>query len=249
MGLFDFRCPISGLSLRASPAVHVALIEATPGAWRPLSLPLVGRYDRGGSIDGFRPDFRTDLLVAGFVRCIKAGRVAAAGAPDEYAAFTRAPGIERLLRLFERVNTMSRWGAMPFTLDGRQLRQVLVHADVFAALAPPPARPQPPTHEELEQQLARAPLAEQGREIHEEIIIAADAIRAAATSALTQLARFDRWLLENGKHWSPVAETGQFCAPDDLKFARTARTLLARWPELQEVVDRIATRLEGECDE
>ncbi|MBL9103206.1 MAG: hypothetical protein JNL82_19830 [Myxococcales bacterium] len=249
MGLFDFRCPISGLSLRAAPAVHVALIEATPGAWRPLSLPLVGRYDRGGSIDGFRPDFRTDLLVAGFVRCVKAGRVAAAGAPDEYAAFTRAPAVEPLLHLFERVNTMSRWGAMPFTLDGRQLRQVLVHADVFAALAPPPARPQPPTHEELEQQLARSPLADQGREIYEEVIIAADAIRAAASSALTQLDRFDRWLIDSHKHWSPVAETGQFFPSDDLEFARAARTLLAGWPELQAVVDRVVVHLERVCAE
>ncbi len=247
MGLFDFRCPISGLSLRAARAVHLALIEATPGAWRPLSLPLIGQYDRGGSIDGFRSDFRTDLLVAGFVRCIKAGRVVATGAPDEYAAFTRAPGIERLLSLFERVNTMSQWGVLPFTLDGRRLRQVLIHADVFTALAPPSAQPEPPTYEELERQLARSPLADQGREIFEEVIIAPDAIRAAGASALAQLSRLDRWLSDNHKHWSPVAESGQFCAPDDLKFARAAHVRLTRWPELQEVIDRVLLRLEGEC--
>ncbi|MCU0657191.1 MAG: hypothetical protein MUF64_18600 [Polyangiaceae bacterium] len=246
MGFFDFCCPISGLSLRASPAVHIALLEATPGAWRPLSLPLAGRYDRGGSIDGFRLDFRTDLLVAGFVRCIKSGRVVAS-ARDEYAAFSCAPSIARLLHLFERVNTMSKWGAMPFTLDGRQLRQILIHADVFTAIAPLTARPQPPTYEELEQQLVRSPLADQGREIFEEIIIADDVIRAAGASALTQLSCFDRWLNDNHKPWSPTAKTGQFCAPDDLRLARAAHHRLTRWPELQAVVDRVLLRLESEC--
>jgi hypothetical protein len=51
VGFFDFRCPISGLSLRAADAAFVGLIEATPGRWLPLTLPIVGSYDRGPTIE------------------------------------------------------------------------------------------------------------------------------------------------------------------------------------------------------
>lgn len=96
MGFFDFRCPVSGLSLRAARAVHVALLEATRGRWSPLGLPIEGTHDRLGSIDGLRPDLGLDLFVAGFARMAAAGRVDGSGAADEYAAFTAVPAIDRL---------------------------------------------------------------------------------------------------------------------------------------------------------
>ena len=37
-------------------------------------LPLVGAYDHLGSINGFVPDFRTELLVAGCARPVSAGQ-------------------------------------------------------------------------------------------------------------------------------------------------------------------------------
>ena len=150
MGFFDFRCSISGLSLRAAHAVHVALIEAEPGRWLPLSLPITGSYDRLGSIDGFVPDFRSELFVRGFARMARAGRADSTAASEEFTSFTRGPTIERLLHLFERVNTMSRWSPMPFTLDGCALRQALFDARCFAALtaatrpAGAPAASRPP---------------------------------------------------------------------------------------------------------
>lgn len=243
MGFFDFRCPISGLSLRGAGATHVALIEHAQGRWLPLTLPLTGRYDRLGSIDRLRPDFRTELFAAGFVGFVRAGRVAAPGAPDELAAFRRAPGVEALLELFERVNTMSQWGAMPFTLDGCQLRQVLFHAGVFGALAPDDPRPPPPSCEQLEDQLARAPVAPQLRELYEEIIIADDEVRLTASVALAQLGKLGEYLERQGEGWSPAAETGQFYCDDDLAFAREARARLAGTAELLPVIDRVIARL------
>lgn len=250
MGLFDFRCPISGLSLRAANAVHIGLIEATAGRWLPLTLPLVGCYDRAGSIDGFTPDFRTALFVAGFAGFVRAGRVAAPGAREELADFTRAPTIERLLYLFERVNTMSPWrNIVPFTLDGCSLRQVLIHAGVFAALAPATPQTRPPDYEQLEDQLARAPVAAQARELFEAVIIESDAVRGAASVALRQLTRLDRWLEQHRRAWSPDCESGQFYPDDDLKFAREARTTLAGTPVLLSVVDRVIADLEAEPDD
>jgi hypothetical protein len=247
VGFFDFRCPISGLSLRAARAVHVALVEVTPGRWSPLSLPLVGCYDRGGSVDGFVPDFRTELFVSGFARMARAGRADAEGEPDEFARFSRAPGIDQLLRLFERVNTMSQWGDVPFTLDGCPLRQVLIHAGVFAALAPAARPTRAPEYEQLEAQLAAAPVAPQARELFEAVIIAPDEVRIAASVALAQLAAFTRWLEASGRQWSPASESGQFFASEDLEFAREARTRLAAIPELLPVIDGVIAELEAEC--
>jgi len=249
VGFFDFRCPISGLSLRAADAALLGLIEVTPARWLPLTLPIVGSYDRLGSIDGFVPDFRSELLVSGFVRFARAGRVAAPGSPDEYLQFTRGPTIERLLHLFERVNTMSQWGAVPFTLDGRPLRQVLIHAGIFAALAPPKRPARAPGYEELEEKLASAPVAAQARELFEEVIIGTDEVRSAASVALSQLTRVTRWLENHGKQWSPVVESGQYYASDDLEMAREAKVRLIRSNELVAVINRVIEALEEECAE
>jgi hypothetical protein len=246
MGFFDFRCPISGLSLRAARAVHIALVATRPDRWLPLTLPLVGTYDRLGSIDGFTPDLLTGLLVDGFAGLARAGRISAPSVPDEFAEFTGAPTIDRLLRLFERVNTMSRWTPMPFTLDGCPLRQVLIHAGVFAALAPPESSPRPPTADQLAQQLARAPVAPQARELLADLRLAPDRGRLAASVALTQLTDCTRWLERRRKRWSPASDCGQYGPREDLRFARAARARLAAAPELLPVIDRVLADLETE---
>ncbi|MDC0723176.1 hypothetical protein [Nannocystis bainbridge] len=246
MGLFDFRCPVSGLSLRAADAVHVALIELDPGEWAPLSLPVVGCYDRGGSIDGFTPDFRTDLFAAGFARFYKCGRADGPDVSHELREFSRQPDFGRLLHVFERVNTMSQWHAMEFTLDGLPLRQVLIHAEVFSTVAPsePPTRA--PAFEAIEQQLAAAPVAPQAREMFEALIIADDPIRCQTAAALSQLAAFSRWLAERGKSWSPAPESGQYFVETDLEFAREARTTWAADPQVLSVVELVIQDLEEE---
>jgi len=242
LGFFDFRCPISNLSLRAARAVHIPLIELTAGRWSPVGLPLVGTYDRLGSIDGFVADFRVELLVAGFARMAAAGRIDARGAAQEFAEFTASPSAERLLRLFERTNTMR----VPFTLDGKMLRQVLIHAEVFADLASTARLPHAPDAKSLAAQLARAEIAPQARELLEPIVHASDEVRHDAAVALTQLKDLTSWLAAHGKRWSPRAEFGQYDAPEDLRIARLARAKAASTPELVPAIDRVVMELEQE---
>lgn len=250
VGFFDFRCPISGLSLRGQSAVHIALIEAAPERWAPLSLPTKGAYDRLGSVDFITPDELTATLVTGFARMARAGRVDASGEPRRYAEFTSAPQLERLLKLFAQVNTDSMYAPpTTFTLDGRALRQVLLHAGVVAALAPVAAPAGPPTYEELEEQLGRAPLAPQGRELYEELVIADDPARLRAGVALAQLGALDRRLAAGGWRWSPAAQTGQYDCEVDLEFAREARARTGDFPELRELIARTIARLEVEREE
>lgn len=249
MGFFDFCCPISGLSLRGQRAVHIALVEETPGRWSPLSLPIEGSYDRLGSIDFIEPDELTAIFVSGFAWMARAGRVQAPSVPHLFAEFTRAPQLERLLKTFAQVNTDSAYCPMPFTLDGRQLRQVLIHAEVFAALAPVATRARAPEYEELEEQLARAPLAPQGRELFEEVIIGSDAARIRASAALSQLSDFDRRIAAVGRRWSPEARIDQLDNEIDLDIAREARARLGEFPELADVIDRAVVWLEAESAE
>lgn len=246
MGFFDFVCPLSGLSLRAARAVQVPLIESTPGRWWPLGLPLLGTYDRLGSIDGFTPDFRTDLLVAGFATMAAAGRVDARSVPDEFAEFTRTPALAPLLQMFERATTMARHAPMTFTLDGRPLRQTLIHAEAFAALAPENRLPRAPSADDLAKQLARAPVAPQARELFAAVVRTDDATRTAASIALNQLGAVTDWLSARRRRWSPSTESGQYGPAEDLRFARRARGRLADAPELLAAVDREIDLLERE---
>lgn len=248
VGLFDFRCPITGLSLRASDAVHIALVAVTPERWAPLSLPIRGSYDRLGSIDFITPDGSTAQFVAGFARMVKAGRVVAHGALDELAVFARAPGLEALLKLFARVNTDSIWWPSPFTLDGRQMRQMLIHADAFEALAPEvPSRA--PEYEALEQQLLGAPIDPLAREMFEDVIIGDEALRLRASVALTRVAALDAWLAAHERAWAPGNETGQYYTSIDLEFALAARRELAADPALVRVIDGVIAELEREAEE
>lgn len=248
MGLFDFRCPITGLSLRASNAVHIALVAVTPGRWAPLTLPIRGSYDRLGSIDFITPDGMTALFVGGFARMVKAGRVRAPGAPERLDAFIRAPGLEALLKLFARINTDSIWAPSPFTLDGRQMRQMLIQADAFEALAPDvPTRA--PGYEALEQQLHAAPIDPLAREMFEEVIIGDDDLRLRASVALTRVAALDAWLAAHDRTWAPGDKTGQFDTSIDLEFALAARHDLAAHPALVRVIDGVLAELEREVEE
>ena len=50
MGFYDFRCAVSGISLRGADAVLVVL-EPDGDQYRPVTLGVTGCYDRLGSIE------------------------------------------------------------------------------------------------------------------------------------------------------------------------------------------------------
>ncbi|WP_224195488.1 hypothetical protein [Nannocystis pusilla] len=228
--------------------MHIALVAVTPERWAPLSLPIRGSYDRLGSIDFITPDGLTAQFVIGFARMVKAGRVLAPNASTELAVFARGPGLEALLKLFARVNTDSIWAPSPFTLDGRQMRQMLIHADAFEALAPEvPTRA--PEYEVLEQQLHAAPIDPLAREMFEDVIVGDDALRLRASAALTRVAALDAWLTAHARTWAPGNETGQYYTSIDLEFALAARRDLAADPALVRVIDGVIAEREHEAEE
>ena len=151
MGLYDYRCMATDLSLRGERAVAVLLAETAPGQWVPASLPVRGTYNGSGTVDGVVPDGFTELLVHNFARAIDAGRIVLTNDALDYwqnPAELDAPldGIEHVLTVVERATTCS---PSTCTFDGRPLCHALIHEGIYdaavAALwdkAPPPALPE-----------------------------------------------------------------------------------------------------------
>lgn len=55
MGFYDFRCAVTGISLRGIDAVLVGL-RPVGDRYRPLTLGIAGKYNRLGSIDRIEED-------------------------------------------------------------------------------------------------------------------------------------------------------------------------------------------------
>jgi hypothetical protein len=66
MGFYDYRCMLSGVSLKGARATVVLLIDDA-GKRHPIGLPVHGSYNRSGTIDGVRPDAASDALLAFFL--------------------------------------------------------------------------------------------------------------------------------------------------------------------------------------
>ncbi|MFI8438694.1 hypothetical protein ACIGJO_34190 [Streptomyces sp. NPDC079020] len=133
MGLYDFRCAVTGISLRGTDAVAVGLV-AGEGGYRPVTLGITGNYNRLGSIDGIKRDPNTDLVLEYFCRCAWSGDFVMA---EEYAdAYGDPPhGIDSLLSYFERNVSDSSEERPAATLYGRRVFSVLVARPVWNALA------------------------------------------------------------------------------------------------------------------
>lgn len=74
MGLFDYRCMISGLSLKSSKTTLV-LLEKLKGHYVPIALPVFGQYNRSGAIDMIEETQNTNSILIFFQSKIESGEV------------------------------------------------------------------------------------------------------------------------------------------------------------------------------
>ncbi|MEV5202002.1 hypothetical protein [Streptomyces sp. NPDC053720] len=133
MGFYDFRCAVTGISLRGTDAVLVGL-RPVGDRYRPLTLGIVGEYNRLGSIDRIAEDPHTDLVAEYFHRRARAGDfVMDPGYADDYGNPPR--DIECLLAYFERNVSDSSEEHPAATLFGRRVFSTLVARPVWTALA------------------------------------------------------------------------------------------------------------------
>jgi hypothetical protein len=127
MGLYDYRCMVTGVSLKGADTALV-LLEELDLRHRPIALAITGNYNRLGSIDGIDEDGNTEFVFAYFRDKHESGELVVDPGELEY----RGMGdIEALLALIERNVTES-----PNTvlLNGRSIFYALICQAVWKAI-------------------------------------------------------------------------------------------------------------------
>lgn len=130
MGFYDYRCSISGLSLMPSGA-YLVLMEKLEDGYRPIALPVLGAYDRLGSIDMVEEDDHTRRLVAFAREAVDSGRMTVDW--DEIGSES-IDEVEELFRASERSSSQE-YDAL--TLDGARIVHTLILDHVWEAFADP----------------------------------------------------------------------------------------------------------------
>lgn len=233
VGFYDVRCALTGVSLLATRAVCI-LIERVGSAWRPMSLPIRGPYDRLGAIDMVPLDAVAQLLAAGFARALDEGRLSLAGEAEARWRSARDAGpIAWVLQTIERA---AAFGSARF--EGREVALTLLNAVVVDAIvANQPSLPAGSDDEQLV--VALGPEARDA---------SPGATADEVTRARRELLALDRWIVANGG-WAPPtvfdAYGEQHRYEDILRGLRGARRRFAETPWMAAALDRYSDEAES----
>ena len=137
MGLFDYRCAVTGVSLRGADAVLVGLEslgDTESEVYRPCTLGIAGTYDRLGSIEDVTEGLHTELVTAYFHERAQAGDLVLS--PLYESEFGNPPrDLEALLGYLERnVNDSSEENPAA-ALHGKRVFSAFVARPVWTAVA------------------------------------------------------------------------------------------------------------------
>jgi hypothetical protein len=127
MGFYDYRCMVTGVSLKGADTALV-LLEELDLKPRPIALAITSNYNRLGSIDGIEEDSNTDLVFAYFRARHESGELVVDQAELEDHGLD---DIEALLALIERNVTVSPNSVL---LNGRSIFYALICQHVWKAI-------------------------------------------------------------------------------------------------------------------
>ncbi|QIS14321.1 hypothetical protein [Nocardia arthritidis] len=196
MGFYDYRCMISGVSLKGADAVAVAVHPAENG-YRPLSLGVTGQYDRFGSVDGVLEDRGTEVLAEYFLARLRDGRFAVDPSWIGLSRTNERLHIEDLFQSFERnYGALETVDAAVATLDGTPIFLALIARAVWDAFAESDAEA---AEDDLTQVFRSSPIATEIYGPH----------RADLAPQLRRLRTVDEFLTANGLHWAPECDPNQ----------------------------------------
>jgi hypothetical protein len=210
MGFFDYRCSLTGVSLKASDAVFLPLHNIN-GEYKPLTLGIKGCYDRLGTIDGIKKDKNTDSILKFFQQAHDTGALAFNKLTLKGLDCYPIKDIEDLLRCFERHIADA---PKPAELDGVPIQYALIEKQTWEFL------------------VERSTLAEKGPETMWESLfpgasVARQIYKKKESEVLPQLRELYRVSLEmkaHGIEWEPVDELGQHFSEEMTEFLKEAKT-------------------------
>lgn len=226
MGFYDFRCMVSGVSLKGFDAVLVVLRPLAGSGYAPITLGIKGNYNRFGSIDFIEEDRHTDLVVAYFTERVHDGRLVLD--PDYEGSYGKPPNdIENLLNYFERNVSDSTDECPAAALDGRRLFSALIARPVWDALAALPA--------------PRVSFPSPFDDIYGHHL-------PALAEHLRELLAVNAFVISHGLSWRPLDEEGigeQHFAEEMEAFLASARLTFAGTPVMLAALDIYAEELDS----
>src|SRR5262245_922761 len=101
MGFYDYRCGLTGVSLRGADAVLVPLLE-DGGRLQLLAPGLKGNYNRLGAIDGIEDDAASAVLVEFFLGALRTGALVVDREYLQGYGHFPIEGLEQLIGALER---------------------------------------------------------------------------------------------------------------------------------------------------
>ncbi|QSQ21264.1 hypothetical protein JY651_39745 [Pyxidicoccus parkwayensis] len=242
MGAYDYRCLLSGISLRGAECVAIVLQREAEG-WQPASLPMRGRYNGYGSIDS---DFRErsyidDQATRSFEDAVGEQRIKL----DVEATFSwrrsDREGRDRMLATIERAAT----GHGTVVFSGRRVVHTLMDAAFFDAICAELTETQESTNALLERVLPTA----LGRWWYGDL--AESPIRDVQSQlrkGLLQVAAVSAWMQQHGIEWAtPPVFDGPGEQHDEYQILASYRAACSRFagePWSHDVLDRIGPRIE-----
>jgi len=235
MGIFHYRCGVTGLSLNGAECVAIWVCETEPGRWVPATLPIRGIYNGYGTIDMlYRFDdqsWHIDRLRKWFKLGYETDRIRVGG--DSKLELERRGldgyGLEGPLGVVERATTCEHGMA---TFGGMKLAQRLIHAAIFDAVVA--AHPQTDVVE-----IKHVVPCPAGAWFYQSIH---DGEKEPARAAFAAMQAFGDWFTE----WLPERDPGQLGVPDLIDGYLAARTKFAETPWMIQAIDQLIATYERE---
>jgi hypothetical protein len=231
MGIFHYRCGVSGLSLNGEVCVAIWICETAPGTWVPAALPVRGRYDGYGRIDQLHhfdgQDWNVARLRKWFEVGYEIGRIQISGDSERELERKGLGELAGPIAIIERATTRE-FGKVTF--DGQKLAQRLINAAIFDAVVAAQPRVAAAAVRDVLPCAAGAWFYQ---------TITADE-RAAADDALAALAAFRGWFTD----WTPEREPDQLALPELIRDHRAARAKYAGTAWLLDAIDGVIAEAE-----
>ena len=207
MGFYDCRCRITGVSLKGADATAV-LLQKFARAFRPITLPVTGNYNRYGTIDGIAEDANTRLILKFFLDKLQSGEFVI-DEPYWLKDYYPITDLEHLLWGFERNTNDNHETAV---LNGKPVVVALVCRAVWDSLASSGSS----------RKSDEALFAEvfDGAPVAEEIYRGQF---AKVSEHLRELAAVNDFLTSRGIAWKPTEGDGQHYDEEMRKYLATAR--------------------------
>jgi hypothetical protein len=205
MGYFDYRCMISGLSLRSSRTALV-LLEKLDNNYVPIGFPIFGQYNRLGAIDMILEDENANHILNFFQSRIKSGDINI-NWQDIYwqgEPLSEIGNIGQLLAAVERGVTMQ-YDCVTF--KGRRIIYSLIDYKIWDGL----------TFFEFENRMSGLVLSDTWKEIYKQQI-------PFYGNYIFEFKNVNDFLNKHNIKWVPPNNSGQYSEEEENDFLRQTKS-------------------------